>query len=92
MPNYKFTGGYGRYYPDSGVFSNPGEVHALDKAPDADWVEVAEAVEPAVAPAVAAVAKDAPAIAEDALHAAEALLEANPALAQRLVDEAAKNA
>jgi hypothetical protein len=101
----KYNGGYSRYYPVTGLFVKPGEVHDLDSAPDADWsaVEadakaVAEAVAPVVAPVAEAVAKDAPDVAnaaetaaEDVLHKAEALLEANPELAAKLVEDV-KNA
>lgn len=91
MPQYKFTGGYSAYYPDSGLFTKPGEVHTLDSAPDDRWAPVDGSVAPVAAPAV----NDAPAPQEpqaNAVAEAEALIEANPALAAKLVEEAKANA
>lgn len=81
MPKYEFKGGYPVYYPNTGLFAKPGEVHILDAAPDSNWTEapdaevgktlrpVETAVSAAVAPVAAAVAKDAP----DVAKAAEAV-------------------
>lgn len=81
MPQFKYTGGYAAYYPDSGLFTKPGEVHTLDSAPDDRW-QLADGSQsaPEAAPQTDAVAE------------AEALLEANPELAAKLVEEAKANA
>ena len=105
MPKYQYNGGTGRYYPNTGLWTNPGDVHVLDAAPDASWTEVPDAdtggsLRPAAAPVAAPAAPateatpqtaDAASPDADAIKEAEALLEANPELAARLVNEA-KNA
>jgi hypothetical protein len=80
MPKYVFKGGYPVYYPNTGLFTKPGEVHELDAAPDANWSAVVDdartavaAVAPAVAPVAAAVAKDAPDVVKAAENAAPAV-------------------
>lgn len=82
MASYVFTGGYPTYYPTTGLFAKPGETHELAAAPDGNWT-----LATASAPVPAA-----PVTQPDSIEAAEALLEANPALAEQIVREAAKNA
>jgi hypothetical protein len=100
---FQFTGGYGRYYPLTGLWANPGDVQDLAEAPDSDWKPLGAAVSAPVAPVAVPVAPSvtepeiapqapAPAVSEaDTLQAAEALLEANPELARKLVEDV-KNA
>jgi hypothetical protein len=88
VAKYEFTAGYARYYPQTGLYVNPGEVYDLPSAPDADWKAV-DGSQTAATPAPAPESTDAP---DESVKAAEALLEANPELAQKLVKEAADNA
>jgi len=85
VAQYIFTGAYSAYYPLTGLTVEPGQTYELDAAPDGHWKPAGE---PSQTPAPIA-AHEAPA---DAVAAAEALLEANPALAQEVIDKAAKNA
>lgn len=101
MPQFKYTGGYSAYYPDSGLFTKPGEVHTLDSAPDNRWEPVNGAQSDAAAPVVASPVTDTPEPAQavetaspaaDVIAEAEALIDANPALAAQIVKEAKANA
>jgi hypothetical protein len=100
MAQFTYQGAYPRYYPTLSLFTKPGETHELDSAPDAQWAAVhsREGTEstPVAVPAISNVAQaniipqaESPA---DELTAAEALLAANPALAHKLIEEAAQNA
>ena len=88
MAQFTFTYGYGRYYPNTGLYVSPGETRDFDVAPDADWKPV-DGATPPIPPIPAPSAAPSP---SEAVSAAEALLEANPALAEKLVKEAATNA
>lgn len=81
MAKFIFKGTAPSYYTESGVFAEPGKTYELPSAPDANW-----------APADETTSNPAPAPAADAVAAAEALLEANPALAEKIIGEAAQNA
>jgi hypothetical protein len=89
MAKFTYQGAYPRYYPTLSLFTKPGETHELDSAPDYQWVTDGatvsrETTKPAVTTPAEPVA--------DELSAAEALLAANPALAHKLIEEAAQNA
>jgi hypothetical protein len=88
MAKYEFIGGYPLWYPFNGLYAKPGEVHELTEAPDANW----RPVDGATASATAVPVSDATSAPNESVSAAEALLEANPALAEKLVKEAAQNA